>query len=111
MVLRMPPKTVGFDFNFFQKTVCSWAVYGGGAHDGYSSDLLIPFSTQGILLLNETPSTIVKVSFNGQSDHDELNSLLPSQGVAYDNRVVCGVWFKITTGASAVISCRAWGIR
>lgn len=104
-------KTQGRDFNYFKKITVTWSNFGGGASDGYSPDIIIPFSTQGFLLLNEDSSSVVEVSFNGNTVHDELNPSLPSRGIAYDNRVNSLVWFRLKTGGSAVISIRAWGIR
>jgi hypothetical protein len=103
--------TVGRDFNFFQKVTCTWTTFGGDSASGQQPDLIITFPTQGILLLNETSSTVVQVSYNGLTVHDELNASLPSQGIAYDNRVISCIWFRLETGASATISVRAWAVR
>jgi hypothetical protein len=110
-MVRLAPITQGFDFNFFQKITVTWNTFGGGAPDGYSSDLVILFPTQGVLLLNEDGYNSVQVSFNGQTVHDQLDPSLPSRGVAYDNRVISGIWFRLVSGNSAIISIRAWSVR
>src|ERR1019366_4143693 len=103
-------KKQGLDFNYFSKVTVTWSSFGGGASDGYGCDLVIPFSTQygGILLLNEDSSSVVAVSYNGSTQHDELNPSLPSKGICYDNRTVSLIWFKLISGSSAVVSIRAW---
>lgn len=111
MTISLPKKTQGFDFNFYQKITVTWNDFGVGSPNAPNSDMLITFSTQGLLILNEDNSSIVQVSFNGNTIHDELNPVLPSRGIAYDNRVVSGIWFKLVSGSSAIISVRAWGIR
>jgi hypothetical protein len=101
----------GFDFNFFQKVTVTASTFGGGSVDGYQPDIIIWFPMQTLLLLNEDASSIVQVSFNGNTVHDELNPTLPSRGIAYDNRVVSLIWFRLSSGASAVVSIRAYGTR
>jgi len=92
-----------------------WASIGWAAKNhigtGAEPDLIITFPTQGLLLLNEDPNNIVQVSFNGITVDDELNPSLPSKGIAYDNRVVSKIWFRMSSGSSAIVSIRAWGIR
>lgn len=99
--------TKGRDFNFFTKVTVTWNTYGGGT-DGQAPDVIVPFSTQGIMLLNEDTSSVIEVSMNGNTTHDELNPTLASKGVAYDNRVVCFIWFRLKSGTSATVSVRAW---
>jgi hypothetical protein len=101
----LAPVTYGRNWNFFQKiTVTS------PSFNTTNCDMIITFISQGIMILNETSSTIVQVSFNGTDIADEINSSLIS-GVSYDNRVVSKIWFKISSGASATISVRAWSIQ
>jgi hypothetical protein len=115
--------TQGRDFNYFNKVTISSAIYGGsntafylpdGYQDGYSPDALITFPTYGIILLNETASSVVRVSYNGQTDHDELNTTITTANAAsfeYDNRVVSAIWFRLVSGGAATVSIRAWAIR
>lgn len=100
--VNLGPITQGFDFNYFKKVTISSNSFGKNC------DLFIPFSTQGISFLNEDGASIVQVSFNGNAVHDELNPSLLSKSVTYDNRVISKIWFKLTSGSSAVISVRAW---
>lgn len=101
-------KTLGRDFNFFKKVTVTWNTFGGGNTDGKSPEIIIPFSTQGFILMNEDNSSIIEVSMNGSIVHDELNPGLPSKALAYDNRVASFIWFRLKSGASAVVSIRAW---
>ena len=101
----------GRDFNYFQKITVTWTTFGGNSVDGYQPDAIITFPTQGILLLNEDTASVIQVSYNGLTVHDQLDPTLPSKGVAYDNRVVSTIWLKLVSGASAVVSIRAWGTR
>ena len=103
------PKKIGHDFNFFQKLTITATSFGGTSVDGYQPDIVLTFPTQGISFLNEDSTSIVEVSFNGNTVHDELNPTLPSQGTTYDNRSVSMIWFRLKSGSSAVVSIRAWG--
>lgn len=97
--------TYGRDFNFFQKITVTTGSFNVDA------DIVITFPTQGIIILNEDGyGSIVQVSFNGNTVHDEMNPVI-SRGFAYDNRVISKIWFRLETGSSAVVSVRAWGLR
>jgi hypothetical protein len=96
--------TYGYDFNFFQKVTVTNSAFNNIA------DIFIPFSTQGFMLVNEDASSVVQVSFNGQSIHDELNPTV-IRGFTYDNRVVSKIWFQLESGGSAIVSVRAWAGR
>lgn len=100
----LAPITYGRDFNFFQKITVTNGIFNANA------DMVITFPTEGVIFLNESSSTTVQISFNGNTIHDEINSNL-ILGVVYDDRVISKIWFQITSGASATISVRAWGIR
>lgn len=110
-VTKILPKTQGRDFNFFKKITVTWNAFGGGSSDGYGCDIVIPFATQGVMILNEDAASVVEVSFNGNVLHDELDPTLPSKGLTYDNRVISPIWFRLKSGATATISVRAWAIR
>ena len=101
--------TNGRDFNFFQKVSVTATTFGGSSVDGYQPDIIITFPTQGVIFLNEG-SGIVEYSFNGNTLHGELDSTKPSVGLAFDNRVVSKVWFRVKSGSSGpiVVSVQAW---
>lgn len=101
----------GRNNNFFQKITVTAVTFGGGSIDGYQPDIIITFPTQGILLLNEDAASVVQVSFNGITVDDQLDPTLPSRGVAYDNRVISKIWFRLASGSSAIVSVRAWTVR
>jgi hypothetical protein len=103
-------KTQGRDYNFFKKVTVTWSTFGGGQSDGVSPDVIITFSTQGLMLLNEDSSSVIEVSYNGTTVHDELNPALPSKGVSYDGRTESLIWLRLKSGSSAVVSIRAWSI-
>src|SRR5580700_6607683 len=71
-------------------------------------DMTIPFSTYGIIIVNEGSGT-VEISFNGTDVHERLDTTIFPVG-HYENRVNSLVWFRVVTG-SATVSLRAWGIR
>lgn len=99
--------TYGRDFNFFQKL--SVTVTGAFNTD---CDMVITFPTQAIMMLN-LGAGVVEYSFNGNTVHGELNSSNPSAGMAFDNRVVSKIWFRVQTGSTAPIevSVQAWATR
>lgn len=102
-------KKQGRDFNYFQKVTVTWNTFGGGASDGYGPDLIIPFETQGIILTNEDATSVIEVSYNGTTIHDELSkAVLPS--IPYYVRRNSLIWFRLKSGASAIMSVRAWSI-
>jgi len=94
--------------DFYKKLTISSTTFG--APDAYTQDLFIPFSSQGVVIINETPSTAVQISFDGINTHDELSSAIGYSIATYQNRVICKMWFKVTSG-SATISVRAWASR
>jgi hypothetical protein len=102
--------TLGRDDNFFKKITVTAVTFGGGSVDGYQPDAIITFSTQGVIIINEDTSSIVEVSFNGNTVHDELNPAI-SRGFTYDDRVVSKIWLRLKTGSSAIVSIRAWAVR
>ena len=104
-------KTLGRDFNFFQKVAVSATTFGGGSVDGYQPDIIITFTTQGALFLNEG-SGVVEYSFNGTTVHGELDSGGASKGLSFDNRVISMIWFRVKSGSSGpiTISVQAWSI-
>jgi len=103
----LAPITWGRDWNFFQKVTIT--------ADGYfnnDADLCITFSTQSVMILN-LGTGVVEYSFNGMTVHGELNSANPSAGMAFDNRVISKIWFRVQTGSTApiTVSVQAWAIR
>lgn len=98
--------------DYFSKTSVNWTTFGGGAPDGYGPDLIIPFSTQGVMMLN-LGSGVVEYSCDGINVHGELSSANASAGMAFDNRVMPLVWFRVQTGSSGpiIVSVQAWSTR
>ena len=105
--------TLGKDFNFYQKLSVVATDFGSNSVDGNQPDMIITFSTQTVMFLNENTSGIVEYSFNGNTVHGELDPTLPTKAMTFDNRVVSKIWFRIKSGSSGPITVRvdAWGIR
>lgn len=103
---------VGRDFNFFAKTSVTATTFGGTSVSGQQPDIVITFPTQTVMFLNEG-SGVVEYSFNGNTVHGELNSATSSVGLAFDNRVVSAVWFRIQSGSTGpiVIATHAYATR
>ena len=94
--------TRGRDFNFFQRANVSNADF----HE--NPDMVITFSTTGLLFLNEGIG-VVEFSFNGNTVHGSLNSADPSKGISYDNRGVSTIWFRRVSGdPSITVRVEAW---
>lgn len=106
-------KTQGHDFNYFQKKTVSWGTFGGGSTDGYGPDLIITFSTQAVMFLNESTG-ILEYSFNGNTVHGELDGSASSltKMLTFNSRVVSLIWFRVKSGSTtSTVSVQAWGIR
>lgn len=97
--------------NYFKKLTVTRTVFGD-LNDGYRQDALFPFTTQGLMFLNEDTMNIVEFSFNGFDVHGELNPTLPSRGLSFDSMAVSKVWFRIKSGSSGpvTVDVMAWGI-
>lgn len=100
--MGQPAKTYGRDFNFFRKVTVS------GSSFTSSSTLSVPFVPQGIMFINEDGTNVVEFSYNGNTVHGELNPTLPSRSLTFNNIGVCGIWFRMKSGPSAVVSFYAW---
>ena len=111
--------TLGRDFNYFEKLSISATTFGGSSVDGYQPDVVITFSTYGVILTNLTlpaaSSKIIEYSFNGQTVHGELDATSGSQTISlkFENRVVSKIWFRVQSGSTGPIevSVQAWSIR
>jgi hypothetical protein len=109
-------KTQGHDFNYFNSTSVSWSQFGAPdgytTTDGYGPDLIITFSTYGVMFTNETSGQVVEYSFNGTTVHGQLDgtSTSTTRSVMFNNRVVSLIWFRLKSGSAgpAVITTTAW---
>lgn len=104
-------KRQGHDFNFFQKIVVSATTFGGGSVDGYQPDIVITFSTAGLIFHTEGTSTnTVEYSFNGSTVHGELVPSTNRTTLTFLNRTVSMVWFRIKSGSTGpiTVSVEAW---
>jgi hypothetical protein len=111
---KVLPNTKGRDFNFYQKKAVTNTTFGTSA-DGYAADMVITFSTQSVMFLNEgtTSTQVVEYSFNGNTVHGELDPSLPSRTFMFENRVIGAIWFRLKAGSSGPVNVRvdAWSIR
>ncbi len=122
IVTRIPPKTHGRDYNFFEKQVVSGTNFGSSdldgyeTNDGYYCDMFITFPTAGVIFHTEGGSTnTVEYSFNGHTVHGEL---VPGTAtdtgrttITFLNRKVTAIWFRVKSGSSGpiTVSVEAWG--
>lgn len=99
----------GADYNFFRKKAIVATGFGSESLSGEQPDMVIPFVTTGLTLLNEG-SGVVEYSFNGTTVHGELDSTKASSGMSFDNRTVSVIWFRIKSGSTGPIQIRvdAW---
>jgi|SRR5678815_2142999 hypothetical protein len=110
-------KTHGPSYDYYQTATVNWAQFGaldGYTSDGYGPDMIIPFSTYGVMFTNETSGQIIEYSFNGVDVHGVLDGTATSttRVVTFLNRVVSLIWFRVKSGSSsAAITVTAWGIR
>lgn len=108
----------GPSFDYCKRVTVTSPLFGGDdgytIADGYEPNVVIPFSTQGFLILLETSGSIVEFSFNGTDLHGRLDSTI-TNGVAqiyhYANRVNSFIWFRIVSGSSPIVQVQAWSIR
>jgi hypothetical protein len=112
--------TTGHDFNFFQKLNVTATTFGGNSVSGKQPDMIITFSTYGVILTNIdanptgtfVASKVIEYSFNGQTVHGTIGSCPGDTVLTFENRVVSTIWFRIQSGSSSAnISVQAWGIR
>lgn len=101
--MPLGPITQGFDFNFFKKVTIINATFNSQADVVFNIKYLSSFT-----LMDETSSTVVEYSFNGTTLHGEMDSSKDSKTLLFDNRRVTGIWFRMKSGASAVIRVEAW---
>lgn len=112
-------KTNGPSYDYYNNTSVTWTQFGAPdgytLMDGYGPDLLIPFSTYGVIFTNESSAQIVEFSFDGVNVHGQLDGTTGSttRTLTFLNRVVCLVWFRLKSGSAgpATITTTAWGIR
>jgi len=99
--------------DFYQKVAVNSVGFGTDSIDGYQPDILIPFSTKGVLILNEgtLATQVVEYSLDGTNVHGELDPVQLSKGLSFDNRIMCLVWFRLKSGSSGPVTIRieAWG--
>lgn len=104
-------KTQGYDFNFFKKVAVSATTFGGGSVDGYQPDMIITFSTAGVIFNTEGTSTnTVEYSFNGTTVHGELVPGTNRATLTFLGRTISMIWFRVKTGSSGpiTVSVEAW---
>lgn len=104
--------SIGKDYNFFQSASISATTFGGGSVDGYQPDMLITFSTHGVMFTNETAGQVVEYSFNGRTVHGQLDGATTSttRSLTFQNRAVSLIWFRLKSGSAgpATVTVTAW---
>ncbi len=111
-------KTRGPSFDFYQTATVNWTQFGAAdgytVADGYGPDMVIPFSTYGVMFTNETSGQVIEYSFDGVNVHGVLDGTATSttRVVTFLNRVISLIWFRVKSGSSsAAITVNAWSIR
>lgn len=103
--------TLTHDHNFFEKEDVNWTVFGANAVDGYQPDMIVRFTTVGVIFINEGSGT-VEYSFNGTTVHGELTggATSPNRSLTFANRVISKIWFRVKSGSSGpiTVSVQAW---
>lgn len=100
----------GRDFNFYEKVNVVAADFGSESVSGEQPDVIITFSTQSLMFMNESNAGVVEYSFNGITVHGELDPSLPTRAMTFDNRVASLIWFRVKSGSVGPITVRidAW---
>lgn len=109
----------GPSFDYYGRFTITSTTFGGDdgyntGGDGYLPQVVIPFSSQAIIVLLETSGSVVEGSFNGKDVHFRLDSTI-TNGIAqrfdYNNRVDAFIWFRYVSGTSPIVQVQSWGIR
>jgi hypothetical protein len=105
-------KTLGRDFNFFQKKAISNTTFGTEV-DGYKPDMIITVATKygGVIFNTEgTGTNTVEYSFNGNTVHGELVPGTNRATLYFKNRNISMIWFRVKQGSSGpiTVSVEAW---
>lgn len=96
----------GQSFDFYKRVTVTRTTFGD-PNDGYRQDMLIPFTTNGVIIVNEDPSVAVQISFDGFNVHEELSTTAGITTVTYAHRTVSKIWLKVAS-STADVSIRAW---
>jgi hypothetical protein len=99
----------GYDFNFYKKVAVSNTTFGTST-DGYYPDVALGFTSQGFLLMNESTSTVIEYSFNGNNVAGEMDPTQASKTLSFPDRGVSKIWLRVKSGSSgtANVSVHAW---
>lgn len=126
MVSQLGRISWGRDDNFYKELSISSTNFGGDNPDGYGADgyfganLMIPFSTQTVIITNDTTSganKIVEFSLNGTTVHGILDPNVSANTntrvLTFTNRVISKMWFRVRSGSTGplLISVSAWAVR
>lgn len=102
----MPIKAMtGFASCFFQKVSVAGAAFSS------TTEPTVIVNVNGCTnfsLSNETTSSVVEVSFNGNFVQDELDSTQTTKFVQYSNRSISAIWLRLKSGSTATVAIRAW---
>jgi hypothetical protein len=95
----------GYSKSFFQKIVVSSGTFAATT----TPDVVINvYGVSNFTLSNETAASVVEVSYDGGTVHDELDSTQTTKFLQYLNRPASTIWFRLKSGAAATVSIRAW---
>ena len=93
----------GHDYNFFQKITVSSDTFGDNADLAFGIKNVRAFT-----LANEGSNGVIQYSFNGTTIHGDMTPGKASEAIAFDNRCVSKIWFRLTSGTASVVRVEAW---
>lgn len=107
IVTGRPKQQLVKDFNFFKKISVTSATFLD------FSDVFIPFTTNGIMIINEGSgaTNVIEYSLDGITVHGELAAdSTVTKTLTFNNRVISALFFRIKSGSSGTItvSVHAW---
>ena len=99
-----PKKTVGKDFQKFERIVVDGYVFEDNANFVFN----FRASLMSFSLVNEGAGT-VEYSFNGNTVHGDLTVGTPTEAIFFDNRNVTAIWFRAASGGAVNTTVRVEG--
>lgn len=94
--------TSGHDYNFFQKITVSSDTFGDNA------DVIFGIKNVRAFTIANEGTGVVQYSFNGQTLHGDMTPGKASEAIAFDNRCVSKIWFRLASGTASIVRVEAW---
>lgn len=94
--------TVGFNHNFFQKVTITTTEFAELA------DVVLNFKYQSSFTLANEGNVVVEYSFNGTDLAGDMTPGKASEALAFDNRRISKIWFRLASPGSSIVRVEAW---